>query len=351
MTPTQIYEALNTAYNALGYGAGNDPIVISDDNIASIGVLPESQVNDLFHEFNKILTERWFTNPINPSAKGLFRFLIRNEGGYGFGIIDRFVNLIEATPYPESGADIAADLVTRKTNPVDVKKYTDAYAPGRYSGTIMRQQLRKFLSPGGMVQYVAMIEENLFKSAEYGMMKRIAGMMKDAVENGQVIVEPGVDMTTTNGLATLVEKMMTDSDAFRQPTALFNVGNRIISTPDDSDIVIVTTPSRWNRVRARLLADRFHLDQLYIDGRVVFAPEGTDLGTYTDGDSNTHEVEFIVTDARGFALEITTLELRPFDVSNMNYINEFLHVEGVEGSVPMFVNCVAFAGEYGSFSG
>ena len=349
MSAADIYEALNTSYSRLGYGVGNNPTVIDDSNIESIGVLPESQVNALFHEFNKMLVERWFSNSLNESAKGLFRFVIRNEGDHGFGIIDRFVNLVEAVAYPSTGADIAADLVSPVASPIDVKKFTDPYAPGRYKGTIRRQELRKFLTPGGMTEYISFIETNLFQSAEYGMMIRVAAMMKAAIEAGTVPVVTGIDMNTENGLASLVESMMTAVDGFRQPTALFNVEERIISTPEAADVVIVTTPSRWNRVRARLLADRYHLDQLYVDGRVIFAPEGTDLGTVTDLAEVDHEVEFIVTDARGWCLDITTMELRPFEVSNMNYLNEFLHVEGVEGSVPSFVNCIAFAGDYGTF--
>lgn len=353
-TAPQLLEILNDAYTRLGYGVGNNPAEITDDNIESIGVLPESQIQALFHEVNLILTERWFSNGLNESAKGLFRFLIRNEGGHGFGIVDRFVNLIESTAYPVGGANIAADLVSAKSNPVEIKKYTDPYAPGYYGATLMRQQLRKFLTPGGLAQYVAFVESNLFQSAEFGFMVEIADMMKSAVEAGHVVEFHGVDMNTENGLASAVEAMMTAVDGFRQPTPIFNKGERIISTPDAADIVIVTTPSRWNRVRARLLSDRYHLDQLYIDGRVIFAPEGTDLGTVTVDEGldteHTEAVQFLVTDARGFALEILTMEIRPFDVSNMNYINEFLHVEGVKAAIPTFVNCVAFTGSYGSFS-
>lgn len=350
MSAAEIYEALNASYSRLGYGVGNNPVTIDDDSIEAIGVLPESQVNALFHEFNKMLVERWFSNSLNESAKGLFRFVIRNEGDHGFGIIDRFVNLVEAVAYPSTGADIAADLVTAASNPIDVKKFTDPYSPGRYKGTIRRQELRKFLTPGGMTEYISFIETNLFQSAEYGMLMEVANMIKTAIEAGAVPVVTGVDMNTENGICTLIEQMMTAVDGFRQPTALFNVGEKIISTPDAADVVIVTTPSRWNRVRARLYSDRYHLDQLYVDGRVIFAPEGTDLGTVTDLSENEHEVQFVVTDARGWCLDITTMELRPFEVSNMNYLNEFLHVEGVEGSVPSFVNCIAFAGDYGVFS-
>ena len=353
MTKDQILEALNTAYNALGYGQGNDPVTITEDNVSLIGALPDSQVQPFFGEINKILVERWFTNAINPSAKSLFRFVIRDNGGHGFGIIDRFVNLINGTSYPSAAADIAADLVSAADNPVDVKRYTEAYEPGHYKATIMRQQLRKFLSPGGMEEYISQVEANLFNSAEYDMLKEVAAMMKRAVEGNALVVDPSVDMTSENGLATLCEKMMTAYDAFRQPTASYNKGERVMSTPDGADVVIVTTPSRWNRLKARLWADRYNLAQIYIDGKVLFAPEGTDLGTYTyteGGETKTAAVQFLVTDARGFCLDIKTLEILPFVVSNMNYINQFLHVEGVEGSVPTFCNCIAFAGTFGSFS-
>lgn len=354
MTKAEILEALNTAYNALGYGAGNDPVEITEENVSLIGALPDSQVQPFFGEINKILVERWFTNAINPSAKGLFRFIIRDNGGHGFGIIDRFVNLISGTSYPSTAADIAADLVSPADNPVDVKRYTQPYEPGHYKATIMRQQLRKFLSPGGMEEYISQVEANLFNSAEFEMLLEVANMMKGAVEGDNVVVDPTIDMNTEGGLATLCEKMMTAYDAFRQPTASYNKGERVMSTPDGADVVIVTTPSRWNRLKARLFADRYNLAQIYIDGKVLFAPEGTDLGTYTyedGGETKTAAVQFIVTDARGFCLDIKTLEILPFVVSNMNYINQFLHVEGVEGSVPTFCNCIAFAGEFGSFSG
>lgn len=354
-TPSTLADALeilNTAYTALGYGVGNNPAEITAENLETIGALPESQINPLFHEINRILSERWFSNSLNESAKGLFRFLIRNDGGHGFGIIDRFVNLIESTPYPTSGADIAADLVTAASSPVDVKRFTEPYQPGRYKGTIRRQELRKFLTPEGLVRYVTWITNNLFQSAELGIMQAIAGMIKTAIEAEQVVAVTNVDMNTENGLVQLVEDMMTAVDAFHQPTTLFNVAERLINTPDNEDVVIITTPSRWNRVRAHLLSDRYHLDQLYVDGRVIFAPEGTDLGVLEvieDGETVEKPVQFVICDARAWVIEITTWELRPFEVSNMNYLNEFLHVEGVKGSVPVFSNAIAFAGEYGAF--
>lgn len=355
LTPTEIYGILNEKMDYLGYGPGNTPSAIDDSTIENVAALPDSQLSVLFHEINIALVDRWFSNGLNPSSKGLFRFIIRNEGAHGFTITDRFINLIEATPYPQTNADIAADLVGRADNPIEVHKYTDKYKPGRYKGTIDAQAFRKFLTPGGLEQYSAWIETNLFQSAEYGMMKRVAEMMKAAVEGDHVVLSAGVDMNTENGLCEVVENMMTCVDAYRQPTALYNKGERLMSTPDEADVVIVTTPSRWNRVRARLYSDRYHLDQLYISGRVIEAPEGTDLGTVTIDEGleteHTEEVEFLVTDARGFCLEITTMTVKDFDVANMNYLNAFLHVEGVEGSVPTFCNCVAFTGSYGRFSG
>lgn len=355
-TPANLADALvviNQAYNALGYGDGNTPAEITAADLEKIGYMPESKLNPLFHEINRVLSERWFSNSLNDSAKGLFRFLIRNEGAHGFGIVDRFVNLIESTPYPTTGADIAADLVTAASSPVDVKRYTKPYAPGRYKGTIMRKELRKFLTPDGLVQYISWIENNLFQSAELGIMTEIVGMIKAAVKAGQVVTTTGADMNTENGLVQLVEDMMTSTDAFRQPTAMFNVAERLINTPESADVVIVTTPSRWNRIRAHLLSDRYHLDQLYVDGRVIFAPEGSDLGTITVDEGleteHTESVEFVVCDARAWVIEITTMELLPFTVANMDYLNLFLHVEGVEGSVPTFCNCIAFAGDFGSF--
>jgi len=356
MTAAEIITALNTSYQTFGYaGVGNNPTEITEANVASIAVLPESMRNNLFKELNRTISQRWFTNSINESAKGLFRFLIRNEGGYGFGITDRFVNLIQPTQYPETDAAAAADLVARKASPIDVHHFSDPYNPGGYYGaTIDRQNMRKFCTPEGLVRYVEMIESNLFHSAEYGIMTEIAGMIKEAVEGGSMIVKTGFTLNTGDGLASTVEEMMTATDAFRQPTDLYNVGHKVMSTPEDADVVIVTTPSRWNRVRARLYADRYHLDQLYVNGKVIYAPEGTDLGTYTyteGAETKTAPVQFVALDARGFVLEITTMDLRDFDVANRNYINQFLHVEGVKASAPLFVNCVGFAGEYGSFSG
>lgn len=349
ITKQDVYDLLNAQIVKYGFGPGNTPTEVTDDTIANIAALPDSALSDFFSEINKVLIDRWFSNGLNPSTPGLSRFIIRNQGAHGFSITDRFINLIEGTDYPATNADIAADLVSRADNPIEVKHYTDAYK-GRYKATIDDQSFRKFLTPEGLVQYVAWLESNLINSAENEMRSSIAGMMKTAIEAGQVVTVTGVDMNTENGLATLVEGMMTAVDGFRQPTALYNHGERLMSTPDGVDIVIVTTPSRWNRVRARLYADRYHLDQLYVAGQVLFAPEGTDLGTVTDGELNEHEVEFIVTDARGFCIDVTTMQMKRFDVGNMNYINAFLHVEGVKGSVPTFCNCVAFAGEYGSFS-
>lgn len=344
-----VYDLLNAQLLKYGYGDGNTPTAVSDDTIANIAALPDSQLSDFFSEINKVLIDRWFSNGLNPSTPGLSRFILRNQGAHGFSITDRFINLISSSEYPATNADIAAELVGRADNPIEVKHYTDSYK-GRFKATIDDQSFRKFLTPAGLVEYVAWLESNQFQSAENDLRTEIAAMMKAAVEAGQVVTVTGVDMNTVDGLATLVEGMMTAVDGFRQPTALFNKGGRVMSTPDGVDTVIVTTPSRWNRVRARLLADRYHLDQMYIDGQVLFAPEGTDLGTVTDADENEHEVEFIVTDARGFCVDITTMQMKKFDVGNMNYINAWLHVEGVKGSVPTFCNCVAFAGEYGDFT-
>lgn len=348
VTKQDVYDSLNATLLKYGYDAGNTPTEVTDDTYTRIAALPDSQLSDMFSEINRVLIDRWFSNGLNPSTPGLSRFILRDQGAHGFTITDRFINLISAGTYGTNTAEIASRMFDRADNPIEVKHFTDGYKKP-YKATIDDQSFRKFLSADGLVQYVAWLEANLFTSAEDEMRTEIAAMMKAAVEAGQVVTVTGVDMDTENGLADLVEKMMTCVDAFRQPTTLYNVGERKMSTPDGVDVVIVTTPSRWNRVRARLYSDRYHLDQLYVNGQVLFAPEGTDLGTVTDVELNEHEVEFIVADARGWCIDVTTLTMKRFDVGSENYINAFLHVEGVKGSVPTFCNAVAFAGEYGDF--
>ena len=352
-TKAEVYEMLGATLLKYGYGPGNTPTEVTDDTIAKIAALPDSALSDMFSEINRTLVDRWFSNGLNPSTPGLSRFIIRNQGAHGFSITDRFINLIEAGSYGTTTAEIAARMFDRADNPIDVKKFTDGYKKP-YKTTLDEQSFRKFLSPEGLVQYVTWLESNMFTSAENDMRNEIAGMMKAAVESEEVVTFTGVDMDTENGLATVVENMMTVVDAFRQPTAFFNKGERLMSTPDGVDIVIVTTPSRWNRVRARLLSDRYHLDQLYVSGQVLFAPEGTDLGTVTIDEGldteHTESVQFLVCDARGFCIDVTTMQIKKFDVGSENYINAFLHVEGVKGSVPTFCNCVAFLGTYGTFS-
>lgn len=349
VTKQDVFDHLNATLLKYGYGAGNAPTEVTDETYERIAALPDSQLSDMFSEINRVLIDRWFSNGINPSTPGLSRFILRDQGAHGFTITDRFINLISAGSYGTTTAEIASRMFDRADNPIEVKHYTEGYKKP-YKATIDDQSFRKFLSADGLVQYVAWLESNLFTSAEDEMRTEIAAMMKAAIEAGQVVTVTGVDMDTENGLADLVEKMMTCVDGFRQPTTLYNKGARKMSTPDGVDVVIVTTPSRWNRVRARLYSDRYHLDQLYVAGQVLFAPEGTDLGTVTDADQNEHEVEFIVADARGWCIDVTTLTMKRFDVGSENYINAFLHVEGVKGSVPTFCNAVAFAGTYGTFS-
>lgn len=339
LSTNQIYEALNTAYKSLGFGAGNDPVVISDANIADIGVLPKSMIVPLFNEINVIVAERFFSN--YASLGGLARMVTMGGNKYGFGVRDRIIDLLEMEDYPDpsDASAIAADLVRERVSPVAVHVISDALKK-RASTTINEQQIRKFFaSADGVSRYAGWLSNNLYSSLNAYLLQVIAEDIKTRTEGENMVVLDGYTMNTQNGIRALIADMMTACEAFRQPTDLYNKREKVQITPDDEDILILTTPSRWNRAKAFVFADTYHLDQLYADGRVIFLPEGADMG---DG------ILFVVIDARGEQIDITTLQMDAFDVANMNWRNLFLHVEGEHGFTP-FANAVAFKGDFGAF--
>ena len=155
-------------------------------------------------------------------------------------------------------------------------------------------------------------------------------------------------------MLTIVEDIKTSISGFKTPTNLYNKGAKVYNplthnvefkkvinmTNSDSDIFLVTTPENFNRIKVQGYSNAFNLSQYEIEGRVLFVPAGTSLGTNSSGE----KALFALVDRRAIIVGIKTWFGSSFYVSNTGVTNQWLTLEGVKG-YNTFFNAIAFFGD------
>lgn len=177
---------------------------------------------------------------------------------------------------------------------------------------------------------------NFQQSAEAKLQEIGIAKIKEMVAAGKCKFETGLDLSTPNGVTSTVERINTVSDGMQTLNALYNFDG-VETTTDFDNLYLVVTPKFINRLRSRGYANAFNLEEYRAKNRLIMLPAGTSIGT----DSTGKEIGCMLIDYRSILIAIRYWEVKPFIVSNTDYRNTFMNVQGIV-DYNTFFNAVAF---------
>ena len=102
---------------------------------------------------------------------------------------------------------------------------------------------------------------------------------------------------------------------------------------------MITKASTFERIKVREYSGAFNLDQMKLEGRVIFIPESYEMPE-VDGEIPL----FFLVDRRAIVIAIKLWRMGSFYVANQYKTNHWLGVEGIRGH-NRFINAVAYMGE------
>ena len=348
-TLAQGLEILNEARVALGY---QDEPEITADNLDTIGVLPANQLNKYFDGINLILEQRFFT-ALFDSEKNPWRKFFIDIGKNGFGLKDTFVELIEGqTPMWDasySDSDVAEDLVSYATDAI-VKKYHEQPMAKQFKVSRDEREYSKMFTATGLPRMIDAKMVSLASSAELWLQNQVIGLIKDLVDNGEVVIKSGYSLNTLADIKKVVEDIRSTTEGATMPSDDYNKECVMTLANGKDDLFLITTPEYMERINVQDLASAYNVNFANLPANVVYAPNGTDLGTYTDSDENEHPALFILIDRRTLVLGIRTWRMTSFPIPNTLKHNNWLSIEGLK-SYNTFFTAVAFCGSYSTYNG
>lgn len=346
-------EIVNESLRTLGYEYQIDTTSTTTmtAGLEAIGAYAPSQRNAIMEQMNLILQQRNY-GVMFDSAKNKFRVFLTNLMENGFGIEDVFHELISGvTPLWDGNAtdeEIAEDLVSYDDNQIHKFFHADKMEK-QFKTTVDRRNYEKVFTAYGVTRYIDTKLANLSWSAEVWLQSQIINVAKRMVENGKIVFSTNNNLNTKEGVNNATEKIKATVDGFLTPSVLYNLGvydeddsayRSVVNITDSKeDIFIITTPQVMERLKVQGYSNAFNLSQFELEGRIIYAPAGTDLGEY-----NGEEVLFIVLDRRAIVAGIRRWEGTSFYVPNVLRTNHWLNVEGIIGYNTIF-NAVAFTGE------
>ena len=242
--------------------------------------------------------------------------------------------------------EIVKDLYSYDTNKIDKCFHVRSEAK-EFKTNIDRRNYEKVFLPNKITRYVDTKLANLSWSAEVWLQDVIAHEAKKMVDNRDIVVKGGFDVSTEEGVTNVVEAARTIISGFQRPSKLYNKGalqtdgsyTPVVNMTDKDDIFIVTTPQYFERLKVRGYANAFNLSQYEIEGRILYLPNGTDLGTGTHA---VDKVMMIILDRRAILAGIKTWAGTSNFIENTLVMNHFLLVDMLIGHNTFF-NAVAIA--------
>ena len=159
------------------------------------------------------------------------------------------------------------------------------------------------------------------------------------ITSKDIVIKNGFTVNSGSGILSALETLKTDYEAFSQNNSSYNKDGVISITPVDDLKYIITKASVMNRISVREYSAAFNLDQMKLDGRIIYVPEDYDFGQ-VDGE----DVLFVLVDRRAIVVAIQMYRMSSFYVGNQYKTNHWLGVEGVRGH-NTFINAVAYTGE------
>lgn len=344
ITVQQAAGYLNETLGKLGYDYRID--TTSDSTLEAgfkeVGAFSPAMLDNIVSMQMKILKTRVYTAMFNESKNPMRRFF-RDAVDYGGGIQEIYMKLIKAEDGYWAHADmtndeadaIARDLVSFKDDDV-INKIHPVNFKFRVKMSISDLEVSKLFTPQGYADFLGQKYSNFQQSAEAKLQEIGIAKIKEMVAAGKCKFETGLDLSTPNGVTSTVERINTVSDGMQTLNALYNFDG-VETTTDFDNLYLVVTPKFINRLRSRGYANAFNLEEYRAKNRLIMLPAGTSIGT----DSTGKEIGCMLIDYRSILIAIRYWEVKPFIVSNTDYRNTFMNVQGIV-DYNTFFNAVAF---------
>lgn len=344
ITVKQAAGYLNETLGKLGYDYRID--TTSDATLEAgfkeVGAFSPAMLDNIVSMQMKILKTRVYTAMFNESKNPMRRFF-RDAVDYGGGIQEIYMKLIKAEDGYWAHADmtndeadvIARDLVSFKDDDV-INKIHPVNFKFRVKMSISDLEVSKLFTPQGYADFLGQKYSNFQQSAEAKLQEIGIAKIKEMVAAGKCKFETGFDLSTPNGVTSAVERINTVSDGMQTLNALYNFDG-VETTTDFDNLYLVVTPKFINRLRSRGYANAFNLEEYRAKNRLIMLPAGTSIGT----DSSGKEIGCMLIDYRSILIAIRYWEVKPFIVSNTDYRNTFMIVQGIV-DYNTFFNAVAF---------
>ena len=346
-------EIVNESLRTLGYeyqiNTESDETIT--EGLEEIGAYPKSQRNAIMEQMNLIVQQRNY-GVMFDAAKNKFRAFLVDATYEGFGIEDIFHEIIDGNAPlwddTENSQEILADLVSYDENKIHKIFHTESDSR-QFKATLDRRNYSKVFTARGVVNYIDTKLANLSWSAEVYLMQKVVALVKQMISDGHIKFVSNLNPNNLDGVNNIVEVIKATVDGFKTPSSEYNYGaydkntkayRPVVNiTGSDDDIFIVTTPDYFNRIKVQGYSNAFNLSQYELEGRVIFAPAGTDFGTIGG-----EKVMFAVIDRRAIVMAIKHWAGTSFFIPNVERTNHWLNVELLRG-YNTFFNAVAFTGE------
>lgn len=344
ITVQQAAGYLNETLGKLGYDyridTTNDTTL--EAGFKEVGAFSPLMLDNIVSMQMKILRERVYTSMFTESKNPMRRFF-RDAVDYGGGIQETYLKLIKAedgywahSNMTDIEADeIAKDLVKFKDDDV-INKIHPVNFKFRIKMSISDLEISKLFTPRGYADFIGQKYANFQQSAEAKLQEIGINMIKKMVSDGKCKFETGLDLSTPDGVTSTVERINTVSDGMQTLNALYNY-DAVDTTTEFDNLYLVVTPKFINRLRSRGYANAFNLEEYRAKNRLIMLPAGTVIGT----DSTGKEIGCMLIDYRSVLIAIRYWEVKPFIVSNTDYRNMFMNVQGIV-DYNEFFNAVAF---------
>lgn len=345
-------EIINTALKNSGYDYQIDTTsdITITQGLEAIGNYSPEQRSAIMSQMNLIVQTRnfgvLFTAKDNP-----FREFVIDMTNEGFGIEDIFHELIEgAEPLWDGNGtpqEIAEDLVSDDTNKIHQRFHTKPITKSFETVIDMRNYKKVFLEKS-ITSYVDVKLSNLSNSAEFWLMNEGVNACKEMISKKDIIFKKGLNVNTADGLNNAVESIKRIISGFKTPCKLYNKGYYDTTTSQyvpvvnctrrEEDIYIITTPEFFARIKTQGYSNAFNLSQYEIGGRVLFVPDGTDLGD-VDGE----KAYMVIIDRKSLVIGIRNWVGTTNYIPNVLKTKHWLLVEGLRG-YNTFTNAICLTG-------
>ena len=330
---------LNEANSYLGFF--NEPI--TPETLDVISTLSEQQQKALFNQMYLVSEQRGHENIFN-AEKNAFRAFLIDASDFGWTIQDYMLEVLDGITPQWVTDDIdpteqAANLVKDYEQKVSNSFHYEAFRR-QFPTTIRDYEYKKSFYPSKLGAFVDRKIGMLNTSAEIYLMNEVLiDELCAMVEGGDMVLKTAHTVNNSNGILTLLENVKSDYIGFGQPNSEYNADGKISITPYDDLKYMITKASTFERIKVREYSGAFNLDQMKLEGRVIFIPESYEMPE-VDGEIPL----FFLVDRRAIVIAIKLWRMGSFYVSNQYKTNHWLGVEGIRGH-NRFINAVAYMGE------